>query len=326
MNPRPRISVIIPTRNRGDLLRQSLESLAAQTLPTDQFEVVVIDDGSSDHTAQVCSEARRTVPITYHRIAPSGISAAKNLGVFCSTAPIVFFFDDDDVADPDLLRQHVDTHEAHPSNAVAVLGRTTWAPTLVVSELMHYATDVGKFLFDYTCITHGDVLDYTFFWGGRSSCKRMLLCREGVFDQEFRFGSEDIELGYRLQRHGFKVVYNADALSYMNRTITYDEFCARCERQGRSQHHFGNLLHGHDPEIRKYCDVDGAEERWAEAEPFLEGQMARVHELELWLGGVQGASAGEARRAEWRSELYRLYGETFRAHKLKGLAAAMRGE
>ena len=63
---------------------------------------------------------------------------------------------------------------------------------------MHYLTEVGKFLFDYTAISHGDVLDYTFFWGGRSSCKRMLLAQEGIFDQNFRFGSEDIELGYRL--------------------------------------------------------------------------------------------------------------------------------
>ncbi len=212
------------------------------------------------------------LPLTYHRIAPSGISSAKNLGIFASSSPIVFFFDDDDIADPDLLRQHVVTHQEHPDAATAVLGRTEWSPTLRRTALMHYVTDVGKFLFDYTAIAHGDVLDFTYFWGGRSSCKRILLAREGIFDQDFRFGSEDIELGYRLRSHGFKVVYNRDAVSYMNRTVTYDEFCARCARQGRSQHHFGTVLYGSDPEVRRYCDVDDAETRWREAEPALERQ------------------------------------------------------
>lgn len=322
MTTTPKISTVIPTHNRAELLRQSLESLRVQTLHSDTFEVVVIDDGSTDHTAAVCNELSADLPLSYHRIANSGISSAKNLGVFTSVAPIVFFFDDDDVAHPDLLRQHLGTHEANPERTVAVLGRTEWSPALLVTEVMRYVTDVGKFLFDYTCIHHGDVLDYTFFWGGRSSCKRMLLAREGIFDQQFRFGSEDIELGYRLQRQGFKVVYNSDALSYMNRPLTYEQFCARCERQGRSQHHFGNLLHGDDEHIRRYCGVDGAEERWLEAEPHLNRQMDRVRELEILVEAVYDGT----QTAAWKAELHQLYGETFRAHKLSGLLAAMRGE
>ena len=50
----PRISVIIPTFNRAGMLGATLESLAAQTLPTDQYEVVVVDDGSQDATPEIC--------------------------------------------------------------------------------------------------------------------------------------------------------------------------------------------------------------------------------------------------------------------------------
>jgi glycosyltransferase involved in cell wall biosynthesis len=321
MTTGPLISVIIPTRNRAELLRQSLESLIAQTLPPRDFEVVVIDDGSADHTRGVCSNLATALPVTYHRIAPSGISSAKNLGIFASSAPIVLFFDDDDIADPDLLCQHLITHQLHPDPAMAVLGRTDWSPALQVTELMHYVTDVGRQLLDYTCIGHGDVLDFTFFWGGRSSCKRILLAREGIFDQNFRFGSEDIELGYRLQAHGFKVVYNSGAMSYMNRPITYDDFCARCERQGRSQHHFGNVLHGRDPDIRRYCDVDDAGSRWCAAEPHLARQTTRVHELER--RAPDDLDDESTRR--WQTELHQLYGETFRAYKLMGIVSAMRG-
>ena len=309
---RPRISAVIPTRDRAELLGASLRSLAAQTLPAGEYEVVVVDDGSVDRTAAVCAELAVQVPLVYHRIANSGIAAAKNLGLFAASAPVVLFFDDDDVAHPDLLRQHLLTHDQHPDEAVAVLGHTGWAPGLEVTELMRYVTDVGKFLFDYSFITDGAVVDHTFFWGGRASCKRMFLAAEGIFDPAFRFGCEDIELGYRLARRGFKVVYNAEARSFMNRGVTFEEFCRRCERQGRSQHHFGSVLHGDDAEVRQYCDVDGATARWAEVAPAVEGWMARVSELE--------AVADRSPAAV--DELHALYGRTFRALKLKGIVEA----
>ena len=314
----PRISVVIPTRDRAELLRAALHSLAKQTLAPDEFEVVVVDDGSLDDTAGVCAALGREVPLAYHRIASAGISAAKNLGIFAASAPVVLFFDDDDVADPDLLRQHLLTHQEHPAPTVAVLGKTVWAPGLRVTELMHYLTDVGRFLFDYSFRHHGDVLDYTFFWGGRTSCKRMFLAAGGIFDPAFRFGAEDIELGYRLAAQGLKVVYNEDALSFMNRGVTFAEFCRRCERQGRSQHYFGNVLHGDDPEVRRYCDVEDAAARWAVAAPHIERWTERVDELERLVDGDPSA----ARVAAWRRELYELYGDTFRALKLKGIVEA----
>jgi glycosyltransferase involved in cell wall biosynthesis len=313
MSALPRLSIVIPTRNRAALLRDSLASLCTQTLPAEEFEVVVVDDGSTDDTPATCAAFAGRLPLTYHHIAPSGISAAKNLGTFAAAAPIVLFFDDDDVADPDLARQHVLTHEQHPDPAVAVLGRTVWSPALEVTDVMRYATDVGKFLFDYTCITDGDTLDHTFFWGGRTSCKRLFLAAEGIFDQAFRFGSEDIELGYRLARRGLKVVYNAKALSFMNRAVTFAELCARNERQGRSQHHFGVVLHGHDPDVRRYCDVDDAPARWREVSRELDTIVARVHELE---------DRRRAGRTSSTDELFALYGRAFRAFRLKGLVEA----
>lgn len=317
MSSLPRISAVIPTRNRARLLTASLESLTHQTLTRDEFEVVVIDDGSTDDTRTVCTSFEGRLPLVHHHIEPSGISAAKNLGTFAASAPIVFFFDDDDVADPDLLRQHLRSHEEHPDLAVAVLGRTTWSPELEVTDVMHYVTEVGKFLFDYTCIHDGDVLDHTFFWGGRSSCKRMLLAAEGIFDQEFTFGSEDIELGYRLARHGLEVIYNAGALSLMNRPVGFDDFCARCVRQGRSQHYFGSVRHGEDPEIRRYCDVDGAFERWDVARRDLDHKIARVHELER-IGQGRLHTTEDPRK----DELFSLYGDVFRSLKLKGIVEA----
>ena len=166
----PLISVVIPTYQRAALLERSLESLTAQTLPRDSFEVVVVDDGSSDWTATVCDRLAEELPLRYFRIENSGISAAKNLGLFAARAPLVLWFDDDDLADPRLLEAHVEAHSEHPEENVAVLGYTTWSSELEVTPLMEYVTEIGKHLFSYPNIDDGQMLDYTYFWGGRSSC------------------------------------------------------------------------------------------------------------------------------------------------------------
>src|SRR2546428_9492800 len=85
----PRISVVIPTFNRAAMLGATLESLAAQTLPTNQYEVVVVDDGSEDATREVCRDFARRIQLKYLRIENSGISAAENTGILASRGTIL---------------------------------------------------------------------------------------------------------------------------------------------------------------------------------------------------------------------------------------------
>jgi glycosyltransferase involved in cell wall biosynthesis len=311
---RNRISVVIPTRDRAALLEQSLRSLTPQSLSTDRFEVVVVDDGSTDDTGDVCAELSSQLPMQYVRIEPSGIAAAKNLGLFMSDGEIVLFFDDDDIAHPDLLVQHLQSHLEHPEMEVAVLGWTGWAPTLEITEVMRYVMDIGQMLFSYTYLEDGQLLDYRYFWGGRASCKKGFLARHGIFNQVLRFGYEDIELSYRLATHGLKVVHNRKAVSWMNRQVTYDGFCSRCERQGRSQFVFANRLHPGDPIIEEYCGTAGANDRWSVAKSTLQERIRRVHELEEKVNG----HPMDARRESLVAELHELYRSTFHDHMLKG--------
>lgn len=310
------ISVVIPTFNRAGLLRESLESLVSQTLPRERFEVIIVDDGSTDETAGVCSELSERLPLRRERLERSGIAAAKNAGALAATGRIVFFFDDDDLAHRDLLLEHVRAHEQHPEETVAVLGHTDWAPTLNVTEVMRFVTDVGHYLFSYDGLEAGEELDYTYFWGGRASCKRSLFSSDYLFRPEFTFGSEDIELGYRLSKLGLRVVYWPNAIQYMNRPVTYEEFCRRCERQGISQWMFSRMHP--DPDVQQWCGVDEAEQRWAEVEESLQESRGRVAEFEhqLLSGG------GE----DLRRELWRLYWSTFDASKLKGIVERKRAD
>ncbi len=90
----PAISVIIPTYNRKRRLEELLDSLAAQTLPPAEFEVIVVDDGSTDDTESV---AARAYPfrLRYHRQPNAGDAAARNTGADLSAAEWLIFLDDD---------------------------------------------------------------------------------------------------------------------------------------------------------------------------------------------------------------------------------------
>jgi glycosyltransferase involved in cell wall biosynthesis len=309
----PVISVIIPTYNRASLLERSLESLTEQTLPRDDFEVVVVDDGSSDWTRTVCTKLADQLPLRYFRIENSGISAAKNLGVFASRAPLLLFFDDDDVADPGLLEAHLETHREHPDEQVTVLGYTTWADELEVTPIMEYVTEIGQHLFSYKNLEDGQRLDYTYFWGGRSSCKRALLTTHGSFDQDMS-GIEDMELGFRLARQGLSVVHTRDAKSYMVRPVTFDQFAERCLKRGRALWRF--TQRHEDPEVDRYCRVEEALEDWPSLEPQLEAKAERVRELER-----RYSETGELAEEEW-VELHELYRWTLEAFQSRGVAEA----
>jgi GT2 family glycosyltransferase len=323
----PHISVILPTSNRAALLEYALASLADQSTPIDQYEVVVVDDGSTDGTPGVCKRYAALMSLKYVRIANSGISAAKDQGILAAASPILLFFDDDDVADGHLLQQHLETHEEHPQENIAVLGYTTWAPTLRLTPVMEYVTDIGQFLFAYRDLEDGQLLDFTYFWGGRSSCKRSLLMRNGKFDRRFSSILEDIELGYRLSRKGLRVKFNRFAVNYMIRPVTFDSFCQRCERQGQALYLL-NRLHS-DPVIQRYCRIpdpdvwDGgqytdAEEKWQDVRQTLGEKVSRVHEIERLLTTHEQPRE----RTMLLEELRRLYWWTFNASKIKGYVAA----
>lgn len=329
------ISVIIPTRNRAALLDKSLASLAAQTA-SGRFETIVVSDGSTDQTSAVCDRWAGRMPLVLVESPAAGISVAKNIGVDAATAPLLLFFDDDDVADPDLVARHLEMHRLYPLEHVAVLGYTDWALSLEVTEVMRFVTEVGCYLFGYPHLRHGQAYDYRFFWGGRSSCKRSLLVRAGGFRPEFTFGSEDIEAGFRIsrmlgrerqprpagdpaapvafERIGMVVVYDSQARQHVIRPLTYDEFCQRCERQGRSQWQFASFYD--DPRAAEWCGTVDAHRRWEEVRDRLPAQVARVRDLEAGLEQAVGE------RDAVIAELHSLYYATFDAFKLKGIVEA----
>lgn len=316
MTGHPEISVIIPTRDRAELLSRSLRSFCGQTLSPAHYEVVVVDDGSCDDTPDRCRAVGEALPLRYARIEPSGTSAAKNLAIFLARGRLLLFFDDDDRAAPDLLEQHLLAHGEHPSEGVAVLGHTTWAPELDVTPLMRYVMDAG-WLFSYGFISEGEMLDFRFLWAGRTSVKRRFLTHAAVFNQDLE-AVEDVELGFRLVEKGLRVAYWPSARSFMARPVTFDEFCRRCEKQGEGRLRFSRLHH--HPAVQEYCAVEEAERTWASAEHHLDDKVRRARHLQ----GVVASDWAHGRASPREADLFQLFDYVFRAFQARGTVLARR--
>jgi glycosyltransferase involved in cell wall biosynthesis len=337
MPPEIDASVVIPTHNRARLLDRVLESFARQTVDPSAFEVVVVDDGSTDDTEAVCRSYDDRLDARYIGIARRGSGAAKNIGIAAARGRLIVLADDDDLADAELVAAHIRAHAAHPGKQIGILGYGTWDPALPVTELMHFVTEIGQFLSSYRTLRDGDVLDFRHFWSGRVSVKRELLLESAGFDTELA-ALEDVELGYRLSALGLRMVFTRRAVNYMLRSFDFDGFCRRCERTGRGLARFRVLHPG--PVAEEYETMvlgprakhlravgDGTAER-QEAAAAVELQLQALRpevlslEKRLEARGRVAPTSPLARLSPARRRLYRFYDESFRTAILKGALTA----
>ena len=213
----PAISVVIATLDRAEVLAGTLESLDDQTTAPDH-EVIIVDQGSTDATAEICVPRAQDGRLRYRRIAEVGIALAKNSGLLAARAPLVLFLDDDAAA-PDLLAQHVHSHQTHPEEAVAVRGSTMWGPGLVVAPPSKQPAGDG---------TARAVHDLR---AGQWSCKRQFLLDHGVFDPTFASTFVEVDLAHRLAQHGLQVIDNPSAVTYLAADVTLADLLLRAARR-----------------------------------------------------------------------------------------------
>lgn len=251
-------SVVIPTYNRVRMLERVLEAFDSQA-DAPPFEVIVIDDGSSDHTvARLDGAARRLrFPFRFHSQANAGPGRARNRGVEMAAGRFVLFIGDDTVPEERFLFEHARTHALHGEDRyVACLGYTGWPHSARVTPFMEYINDYGL-QFGYKLIRDGEVVPFNFFYTSNISIDRRLLLEE-KFDTTFPAAAwEDIELAYRLERRGLKIHYNARAVTRHFHDMSVDSFARRQYTVGKS----GAIFFTKHPELRHFLGVQELEER-----------------------------------------------------------------
>ena len=188
------------TYNRATLLERVLEAAFDQTVPEDAYEVVLVDDGSSDETPSVIERARSRAacPFTVVRQANRGLAAARNAGIARAAGERIIFIDDDVLVLPNFVQEHMRSAAARPG--AIVRGGAIEVESL--DELPPPVWGIKNYSGNY-------------FWTTNVSVPLATIRAIGGFDESFsEYGWEDIDVGLRLRAAGVKAVFNPRALVY----------------------------------------------------------------------------------------------------------------
>jgi glycosyltransferase involved in cell wall biosynthesis len=239
------LSVVIATHNRAEQLDRALDSLQRQSLSTDSFEVIVVNNGSSDPTdAVVRSYVERRPHWHLVREAKPGAAAARNTGIRLSRAPLVLFLDDDIVADRELVAQHVESHRVRPDVAVLGAVRFPWkGDETPLFACLHRHPE----LFQSFAFLDAENVSFQYFYTCNLSMARSFFTQGPGFDERFTTsGFEDTELGYRFVKTGHRIVFNEKASALHDVRTTYPQFSQKRYASGRWARYFI----GQYPEVR----------------------------------------------------------------------------
>lgn len=233
----PQLSIVIPTHNRPDILRQCLEHLELQTVAAD-IEAVVIHDGENDKETTLVANSDWQIPIYYEAISKSQQGVARNRGVAKAQASTVLFIGDDIFLDSKACEVHLTAHE-HIGTPAAVLGFTTWDPSLEVTPLMRWLETSG-WQFGYPKIdsyvhnTLPPAIQHLFSYTSHISLPTAVAKRTPFREDVTLYGWEDMEWGLRLTAQGVPVYYEPWATAKHHHALTEQESLKRMETLGRS--------------------------------------------------------------------------------------------
>ncbi|MDX6583410.1 MAG: hypothetical protein QOI10_2594 [Solirubrobacterales bacterium] len=234
------LSVVIATLDRPRILAETLDRLERQE-GAGRFEVVVASDAAeSDPDAVRTAIGERPYPTTHVVASVPGVSATRNAGWRAAGAGLILFIGDDMLPERTLVREHLAWHRQNPDPETAVLGYVGWARQLRTTAFMRWLEHGMQF--DYPSI-RGREAGWWHFYAANGSLKTERLQRVGGFDEEFRFGYEELELAKRLHDEaGFRVIYNPSArVEHLHETTIEGwrrrmRVVARAERQFLAKH------------------------------------------------------------------------------------------
>ncbi len=216
-----RATIQLCTYNRAALLERVLDACFEQTVADDAYEVVLVNDGSTDATPEVVERARARATCAFVTIDQrnAGLAAARNSGIARANGERIIFIDDDVLPLPNFVQAHLESHERLPraivrGAAINVenfddLPPPVWSP-------VHYSAN--------------------YFWTTNVSVPLETLRAVGGFNESFsEYGWEDIDVGLRLRFAGVRATFNPRALVYHYKPRARSGNVEAMVRQARAQ-------------------------------------------------------------------------------------------
>lgn len=231
------MSFVVPTFRRPDALRGTLEALMSLDYPSDEYEVVVVDDGSGDATGEVVrSFVGRAARLTYLAQPNSGVATARNRGAATAEGELLIFLDDDMLVQPNHVRAHLAAREAHGDCMV----NGHWGFAGPLRDILEQ-TPFGR----YRIALEDEIrerLPKLPAGQGRFEITKVTAANLGVsahvfhslrgFDERFPYaGYEDQEFSHRASQAGCRFILDTHIrLDHNDARVTLDQFARRYER------------------------------------------------------------------------------------------------
>jgi glycosyltransferase involved in cell wall biosynthesis len=216
-----RATIQLCTYNRAALLERVLDACFEQTVGAQAYEVVLVNDGSTDGTGEVIARAREraTCPFVVIDQVNSGLAKGRNAGIARAGGERIIFTDDDVLPLPNFVEEHLRSHEKHPlaivrGAAINVESFDDLPPP--IWNIKHYSGN--------------------FFWTTNVSVPLVTIRAIGGFNESFsEYGWEDIDVGLRLRFGGVRAVFNARALAYHYKPRPRSGNVEKMVKQARAQ-------------------------------------------------------------------------------------------
>lgn len=245
-----KISIIIPTFNKLPRLKLTITSLLCQKISKEKYEVIFINDGSTDDTDAYFMSSNFQFNYQYYKVNNVGRAAARNIGIRHSKFDLLLFIDDDLILSPNFIQEHLNIQE---KNTKIVHGRIYNLSSLrffkdpstgeFYDEIKHirnyhnllkmcinqediYSSFDAKISSKGKVSTFEDVIEniykmnskfrWLMFNGGNTSIPKSWVEELSGFDEQFGilWGCEDLELGYRLYQQGKEFAYSYLAANF----------------------------------------------------------------------------------------------------------------
>jgi len=214
------VSVIVCTYNRREMLRECLDSIFSQTYPDDKYEVVVVNDGSTDNTEEILREYQEKAKCKFKWVSQenSGISVAINKGIRTADGEIICFTADDCIVDKNWIMKLVVEYK---SEIIGGVGGNLI--TYAIENMMERYTDEKKLL------NQENYFDPII--GANISYSRDAIQKTGFIDESL-MSCEDVDYGIRVRLNGYKIRYAPEA-------VISHKHHATLKRLLRQQHNYG---------------------------------------------------------------------------------------
>ena len=234
-----KFSLVIPTYNRIGTLRQTLAAATTQAFPN--YEVIVVDDGSSDETSERIQHEFPTVQLLHQ--SHDGPAAARNQGIEAATGDIIAFTDDDCLPPADWLARLADGYARYP-RVVGVGGGLIAPPDILRSNIYaQYERYIAQEVYHVRDAEVVAGFDCPAGGTANMSYRKSVLLEVGCFNTRFPVpAGEDADLKLRICQNGHTLLYVPVWVIHLQ-DYTWDRFQQQCYVRGIGRNYF-EQLHG----------------------------------------------------------------------------------